>query len=140
GKPRPKAYLSISEYLRKAGPHKTLNNYYRNIYSTHPSVASSANGDDEDTDELAQGMINAAKARHGRLETLRFLANKAQTGGEEGGIGTCVGERLGCLMLHLAAENGRENVVRYLADELWVDIDACTVRGMTALHYATKVH
>lgn len=49
-----------------------------------------------------------APAQHGHLETLRFLAGKAQTGGEEGGVGTCIGERLGCLMLHLAAEAGRE--------------------------------
>lgn len=46
--------------------------------------------------------------QHGHLETLRFLAGKAQTGGEEGGVGTCIGERVGCLMLHLAAEAGRE--------------------------------
>ncbi|CAN0356305.1 unnamed protein product, partial [Discosporangium mesarthrocarpum] len=78
--------------------------------------------------------------QNGKLDTLKFLAKKAQTGGEEGGVGTCIGERLGCLMLHLAAEAGREDVVRYLAEGLWVDVDACTVRGMTALHYATKAN
>lgn len=46
--------------------------------------------------------------KHGHLETLRFLAGKAQTGGEEGGVGTCIGERVTSLMLHLAAEFGRE--------------------------------
>ncbi|CAM9932784.1 unnamed protein product, partial [Ectocarpus sp. 8 AP-2014] len=78
GNPRPKAYLSIGEYLRKAGAFKTVNVYYNEIISTHPSVALSEDGDTEDVDELAQGMIEAAQ--HGHLETLRFLAGKAQTG------------------------------------------------------------
>lgn len=37
--------------------------YYNDIISTHPSVAQSDNGDDEDVDELAQGMIEAAQVR-----------------------------------------------------------------------------
>lgn len=32
-----------------------------------------------------------------------------------------------------------EAIVRYLAEDLWVDVDAATVRGMTALHYSAKV-
>lgn len=31
-------------------------------------------------------------------------------------------------------------VVHYLVEDLWVDVDAATVRGMTALHYAAKVY
>ncbi|CBJ31220.1 conserved unknown protein [Ectocarpus siliculosus] len=138
GNPRPKAYLSIGEYLRKAGAFKTVNVYYNEIISTHPSVALSEDGDTEDVDELAQGMIEAAQ--HGHLETLRFLAGKAQTGGEEGGVGTCIGERVGCLMLHLAAEAGHDTIVHYLVEDLWVDVDEATVRGMTALHYAAKAN
>lgn len=30
-------------------------------------------------------------------------------------------------------------VVHYLVEDLWVDVDEATVRGMTALHYAAKV-
>ena len=32
-----------------------------------------------------------------------------------------------------------EAIVRYLVEDLWVDVDAATMRGMTALHYAAKV-
>lgn len=35
--------------------------YYNEIISTHPSVALSEDGDTEDVDELAQGMIEAAQ-------------------------------------------------------------------------------
>lgn len=35
--------------------------YYNDIISTHPSVALSDNGDDEDVDDLTEGMIDAAK-------------------------------------------------------------------------------
>lgn len=37
--------------------------YYNDIVSTHPSVALSENGDDEDVDELTMGMIEAAQVR-----------------------------------------------------------------------------
>ena len=50
----------------------------------------------------------AAAQKYGHLETLRSLATKTQTEGEEGGIGICIGERASSLMLHLAAEYGRE--------------------------------
>ena len=30
-------------------------------------------------------------------------------------------------------------VVHYLVEDLWVDVDEATIRGMTALHYAAKV-
>lgn len=39
------------------------NRYYNDIVSTHPSVALSDNGDDEEVDELAEGMIEAAQVR-----------------------------------------------------------------------------
>lgn len=65
-----------------------------------------------------------ARPQHGHLETLRFLAGKAQTGGEEGGVGTCIGERLGCLMLHLAAEAGREYTSLFFKAFMWPS--ACT--------------
>ena len=55
-------------------------------------------------------------------------------------VGTCVGERLGSLMLHLAAEAGHAAMVRYLLSELWVDADALTVRAMSAAHYAAKAN
>lgn len=32
-----------------------------------------------------------------------------------------------------------EAVVHYLVEDLWVDVDEATARGMTALHYAAKV-
>ena len=37
--------------------------YYNDSVSTHPSVALSDNGDDEEVDELAEGMIEAAQVR-----------------------------------------------------------------------------
>lgn len=46
--------------------------------------------------------------KHGHLETLKCLATKTQTDAEEGGLGICIGERASSLMLHLAAEYGRE--------------------------------
>lgn len=52
--------------------------------------------------------LDRRTVQHGHLETLKFLAAEAQTGGEEGGLGTCIGERVTSLMLHLAAEFGRE--------------------------------
>ena len=80
--------------------------------------------------DLDAGFLVNARARalpqHGHLETLRFLAGKAQTGGEEGGVGTCIGERLGCLMLHLAAEAGRECTIFFLLCFVCVWPSACT--------------
>lgn len=32
-----------------------------------------------------------------------------------------------------------DTIVHYLVEDLWVDVDEATVRGMTALHYAAKV-
>ncbi|CAM9932851.1 unnamed protein product, partial [Ectocarpus sp. 8 AP-2014] len=43
-------------------------------------------------------------------------------------------------MLHLAAEAGHDTIVHYLVEDLWVDVDEATVRGMTALHYAAKAN
>ena len=61
---------------------------------------------------VAFRMLAAALAfggeKHGHLETLKFLATKTQTDAEEGGLGICIGERASSLMLHLAAEYGRE--------------------------------
>jgi Ankyrin repeats (3 copies) len=111
-----------------------VNVYYRNIISTHPSVPLSESGDDEAIDEVAQRMIDSAKL--GDVRLLTFLVGQVQ----KASVGTCVGERLGSLMLHLAAEAGHAEMVRYLVTELWVDCDACTIRAMTAAHYAAKAN
>lgn len=129
-----KAYLSINQYLRKAGVIKTLNVYYRNITSTHYSVQQSLTGEDEVVDEIGCSMIDAA--RRGDVTHLKFLVAQMQ----KDVVGACVGERLGSLMLHLAAENGHTSMVRYLITDLWVDVNSSTSRGMTACHYASKAN
>jgi hypothetical protein len=73
--------------------------------STHPSVALSENGDAEDIDSVGQGMLEAVLS--GDLPRLKFLVAKVQASE----VGTCIGERLSCLMLHLSSEMGNVDMV-----------------------------
>jgi len=109
-------YLSIENYLSRTGGIKTIEKYYnqpREIIHQHSKL-----------------IFNAII--EGKLQVLQGIL------GEAPGLG--LGQGMSALCLHLAAERGHAEIIHYLVEELYIDVDISNIQGMTALHYAVRAN